>query len=424
MNGCMSNRCLGWLILAGALVGCAGHAHGSGGTGTTELNASAWDVTVVATPTAPNPAVSDPPAPALTFPFTLDLIGEPTTLWGALSRSGTAMGFPLARGKDGSASLAGPTSATLPLVGFGDALTAMAFDSLTLSGGRTLLGQGVGKLTYSCGDCQYDVDVAFTLSGQPDHSAPQLSVPSVALNPLDSVSLPVSEALQSAELTLSGTSSIPLSFKPSVSEPPDALHSLPMHFETLQILPFSGAWDVTGNGLDFANHALDLSAARLSTLADPGLFVADGFEGSAAGTAVGTATVIDAGRGLPIPSGSHALLLEPGNSATFHLLRSAGQHQVTATVIELSKLDGSIPYGAIDVGVIGGTERATLRWSSSLPLTPTTHPNWLNAGPATQASATLSDTGSDVVVRLSPADACQGPCPPVGALILDDLKLE
>jgi hypothetical protein len=198
---------------------------------------------------------------------------------------------------------------------------------------------------------------------------------------------------------------------------------VPMQFETAQILPFSGAWDVTGSALDFANHALDLSVARLSTLADPGIFVADGFESNAAHTTASTATVIDARRGLPIPSGSYALLIEPGTSATFHLLRSAGQHQVTATVIELSKMDGASPYGAFDVGVIGGTERTALRWPSTQTLTPTSDATWPNAGPVTQASATLSDTGSDVVVRLSPS-TCQGECAPSGALIVDDLKLE
>ncbi|MEO8901780.1 MAG: hypothetical protein ABI488_08145 [Polyangiaceae bacterium] len=141
-------------------------------------------------------------------------------------------------------------------------------------------------------------------------------------------------------------------------------------------------------------------------------------------TLAGAATVIDASRGLPIPAGSHALLLEPGSSATFHLRRSAGQHRLTATVVELSKIDGGTPYGAFDVGVIGGTERATLSWIAGPPPTPTTNSTWPNASQVTQASAMLPDTGSDVVVRLSPAEACQGNCPPAGALILDDLKLE
>ncbi|MEO6602675.1 MAG: hypothetical protein ABIQ16_22515 [Polyangiaceae bacterium] len=415
---------LGWVILANSALGCGGHTQGSGEpSGTSELNASAWDVTVVATPTATDPAPQDSPKSPVTFHFTLDLIGEPTNLWGALSRSGTAVGFSLARGTDGSLSLGDTTGATLQLGGFDNSIMAITFDTLTLSAGSALVGGGAGKVNYSCGDCSYDEAVAFTLSGEPDHSAPQLSVPSVAVNPLDRVSLPVSEALPSANLALSGTSSIQLDFVPSQSEPREVIHSLPMHFETAQILPFSGAWNIIGEAKDFANHALDLGDARLTTLADPGIFVADGFESSTVLTAFGTGTVIDARRGLPIPSGSHALLLEPGTSATFHLRRSVGQHQVTATVIELSKIDGATPWGAFEAGVIGGTERATLRWGSSLPATPTSDSAWPNAGPVTHASATLTDTGSDVVVRLAPA-ICLGLCPPAGALILDDLKVE
>lgn len=109
--------------------------------------------------------------------------------------------------------------------------------------------------------------------------------------------------------------------------------------------------------------------------------------------------------------------------STFHLRRSAGQRHVTATVIELSKVEGGGPFGAFEVGLVGGTERATLSWGSSLPLAATSDSTWPNAGRVTQASAALSDSGSDVVVRLS-ADLCQGGCPPTGALVLDDLKLE
>lgn len=422
----MANMRFGWVVVASSVLACAGHTQGSGETSSTEeIKASAWDVTVVATPTdQPPPTISDAPDPALTFPLTLDLIGEPASLWGSLSRSGTAVGFPLARATDGGVSLEGASGAALPFGAFGDGITGIELDSLMLSAGHSLFGHGVGKVNYSCGDCAYDVSVTFTLSGRPDESAPQVSVPTVALNPLDTVSLPVSEALQSADLALSGTSTVALSFNPSASEPSSALHSVPMHFETAQILPFSGAWQVTGSGQDYANHALDLSAARLSTVADPGLFVADGFESSAALTLLGTAVVIDARRGLPIPSGSHALFLEPGTSATFHLVRRAGQHQVTATVVELSTVDGGTPYGAFDVGVIGGIERAALHWGSGSMFTPTGDSTWVNAGPVTQASATLSDTGSDVVVRLSPADTCQGLCVHSGALIVDDLKLE
>ncbi|MEO8904547.1 MAG: hypothetical protein ABI488_19265 [Polyangiaceae bacterium] len=79
------------MILAHSVLGCGGQAQSTDEPSSTkELKASAWDVTVVATPTAPDPTTQDSPNPALTFHFTLDLIGEPANLWGALSQYPTA----------------------------------------------------------------------------------------------------------------------------------------------------------------------------------------------------------------------------------------------------------------------------------------------------------------------------------------------
>jgi hypothetical protein len=281
----------------------------------------------------------------------------------------------------------------------------------------SLVGQGEGKLGHGCGDCEYDAAVHLALTGTPDSTPPQLALPIDPLNPLDVVSLVASEALQSGSLALSGTTSIPLSLAATTT----ANGAVPMQFVSQEILPFAGNWSVTGDARDFANQALDLSALRLSTLAAPGVFAADGFENSPLGLLTDQATVVDASSGLPIPSGKHALLLEPGSSATFHLRRSAAQRTVSATIVELEPSNGGFVYGAFQAGVIGGTLRETVRWTSNQDVSATNHPMWVNAHAEVTGSATLTETGNDVVIRFAPYSS--GSWAP-GALLVDDLKIE
>jgi len=78
----------------------------------------------------------------------------------------------------------------------------------------------------------------------------------------------------------------------------------------------------------------------------------------------------------------------------------------------------------VQAGVIGGSVRVGL--NEALPPTPSTTTNdssWMYAGPTQAVTLPLTEAGTDVVIRFAPP-ACQGFCPPVRAMLVDDLRVE
>jgi hypothetical protein len=395
---------------------------GSGGAVTTEakLTTSAWDVTISTTWTQPNSHAEAP-----RFEMTMALFDE-SMFHGLLSRDGSWLEFGLIRQGETSAAVAtggspvqiwlltpAPPSMALTL----QSMTFTAFDDNGDGIADRLTGSGVGSIEEDCGDCALSYPVTVSLSGRPDQTPPRLNLSSEPLNPIDQFSVLTSEALKSASLLLSGSKTFALE---------TYNQGMPLiGAGSSEVLPFSGSWKITGSGRDFAGLALDLSAASVSTIADPGVFAVDGFEGTLNATLTGDAAVVNVSSGLPIPSGQRALLLPPGSSATFHLKRGSTGKTVSARFVDLSDAHSGGPWARFQAAVIGGRRAETFSSTGPGTLT-TTHPIWTRADPArSDQPPALQGTGADVVVRIN-AEFCSGggPCPPTGALLVDDLKVE
>lgn len=436
----------GALLGAWSLFGCAGRADGSaanagnggqsgasmsdnGGFGgrspssPTSLVTSAWDIRVSAAWRAPDLNATTPE-----FALTLGLDAA-AELSGRLSKDGSVSTFPLRRQSGSSASVIPSESGVRFSLPAGEgALTALTIDALTVTAfdddadgiADRLTGVGEGEIEQSCGDCYFSKAVHLTLLGKPDQTPPTLRLPGGRLNPLDRVALVPSESLRSVQVALTSLEKapqvVPLIFEGAVASQ--------MFFTTAQVLPFSGAWQVTGTGQDFAGHGLDLTAARLSTIADPGYFAQDGFESTPNLVLDGDAAFVDISSGLPIPNGKRALLLPPGSTATFHL-RRASQTAVLANVVELSDVQDGSPYVSFQSAVIGGAERVVAQWAPSVASLPTGNAVWIKAGTARTIKTVLNEAGSELAVTISSASCTGGgACPPFGALLVDDLQLE
>jgi len=393
---------------------------GLGGLGSTEpqlLLESAWDVSVAAQLT------DDPKSPPTVLELTLVVLDDGGALTGMLSRDGQVVTFPLARENGVRAGLGQTDSGLRVRVSGRYPLTGLTLKTLTLSAfdddkdgiADRLVGTGAGALEESCGDCYYNKPVDVRLSGKPDRTPPNLAQ-LAPLNPIDVLTVSTSEALKSATLALSGSSAVPLSAD-------NALTPL-ITFSTPAVLPFSGTWTITGAGQDFAGHMLDLSSTTFTTLADPGIFAQDGFETEPKAELSSGCKWVDASSGLPIPNGSRALLLPPGNVATFHLRRSAASSTVSARVVALGNGDDQGAWLQFETAVIDGQERSAEFSTLEVGTLSTSAADWSRASAAKTVQLPLKEPGSEVVVRLT-AQACTGgPCPVPGAVLVDELKLE
>ncbi|HYP98324.1 MAG TPA: hypothetical protein VER96_06600 [Polyangiaceae bacterium] len=301
-------------------------------------------------------------------------------------------------------------------------LTLTAFDDDSDGIADRLEGSGEGTVDTPCGDCApVPVPASFTLSAVVDRTAPKVGAVSQNMSPLSQVSVTVSEALQSATLALSGTNTVPL----------EPLGRQLSSFATSMALPFGGSWQVTGKAQDFAGLALDLSGATLTTM-DLGVFAEDGFESQPVASLGATASWIDASSGLPIPTGSRALLLQ--YATLFHLKRSDGTTKVAFRVIGLTRAasgtaDSAEPAASFRAAVIGGTSRVDEQASAGTAVLPTSHAAWTLATEPRTVEFELHDPGTDVAVEISAAIDCSGAigfggCTPRNALIIDDLRVE
>jgi hypothetical protein len=388
------------------------------------LTQGAWDVTAALTAKVPGTTL-----PLEKLSFTLDVQGDLQELSALMGAAGRAVALPLQRTSGSSANATSTDGVSLMLVGAPSSVLGLDFHSLTLIASDQngdgiadrIDGTADAQLDISCGDCSYGEAVALILTGQPDATPPRLSVPTVPVNPLDGLDFAVSEPLESVKLALAGTSNIAID-TPAIAA--DGRRTWLVDFPLQQVLPFSGHWQVTGSGQDFASHPLNLGGSVVTTLDDPGVLAQDGFEGTLNAALAGDAAVVGVASGLPIPNGKQALLLPPNSSTTLHLVRLPTQHQLTATVVVLTNdaYNGSL-YGAFEAGVVGATERATLQWPYSEMDRPTSSAAWPHAGPAVTASASLGDGGTDVVIRLAPS-SCMGPCGPGAALLIDDVHIQ
>jgi len=391
---------------------------GEGGVFEAPSLAGAWDVTV----TAKYTQASDPPPAPFVLSLFCDDLGKVVA---TLSKDGELSTFSLQRTGGSGAVLTAPEwGVRLGLVGrapetalvLAKGLTLNAFDDNADGVADRLEGGGDGSVEQSCGDCYYSKAVTLRLSGVRDRTPPTLQVPE-SVNPVDPLVIRPSEVLRTATLTLTGSSKLPI--EPLTNNPTTSIT-----YTAISVLPFSRSWKITGEAADFAGLLLDLSKLKVTTVNDPGVFSQDGFETQPNGTLSGGAAWVDTGSGLPIPSGTRALFLPPGGSATLHLLRTNGPPQLSASVVNLSTANAERGILNFQAAVIGGRERFQQSSILQAGTLPTSHARWTQASvPTTVQVGTFVNDG-DVAVRLA-AEACtDGPCLSPGALLIDDLKFQ
>ncbi len=398
----------------------------SGGSASTVamLSTSEWDVKIQFQMRDTPQHIADA-ANCGTVALTLDIIDDGGALKFFLGGDGSAtVGFPSARTSN-SLTLdeaiayqprVGPCSLVVngdPLYSF-DAKQLRAIDADGDGQFDRLEASGTGSASYLTGVPDEGTPLTFTLSGVPDKTAPTISGGSNESNPLDLISLTLSELLKTGELSLQGDPVIPLG---SI----DA-DDLPTRFESQQVLPFGHTWHLAGSGADYAGLPLNTNLT-VSTVKDPGIFAQDGFEGPVAALLTGGAQVIDPSYGVAM-TGSRALLIPPDGSATLHLASSThGKRKLT---LHFSKLfeDANMSdsgSGLLEVGAVGEAGPNSTALTVTGPTTPISLGQWHAASAPSTLMVPLENPADDEIVRVS-TSSCGGACPSV-ALVIDDLTL-
>jgi hypothetical protein len=406
------------------------------------LTTSSWDVVLTVTSAGPSTPFGLPVScPPVAFTMHLDPDGS-ERLKATLGRDGQVMVGSLVENGDSYGLGADMADIALPSPGGcgsqGFSMTQLALRGTDANGDRiaeALSGSGAGSGLDVVGDQGYAFPFTFELSGTPDVTAPHLLVPADVLNPLDVVSLPASEPLALAsQLNLEGTTSVSLDAEASPQGIPGVSSAAVAGFTTSHILPFSGSWSIVGNAPDLAGLPLD-PPAPVTTLADPGLFAEDGFEGAAlAAATTGDVRVVTGVGALPALSGTQSLFAAPGASVTLHLARPAGTWTVRFAARALAPAPASSSASpqydsvpSVRAGVVGGTSRPYATSVAAGDAAATGDPTWVSAGPLGDVTIPIDEVGDDIVVRIAPrsSNGCVGLCPPPApAWLIDDLRIE
>ena len=282
-------------------------------------------------------------------------------------------------------------------------------------------GEGKAEIWFYPGDVGLKIDVTFQLRGVPDTQRPTLFITSGA-HPLDPVNIRTSEpvSLLSA-VTLSNSSGKVLLTAGTVSV--GALS----RFSSDIVLPFGSSWDVEATGQDLIGLPFDSALLTPYTLlADPGLFAQDGFESASLAVLNDGAEVVAKVGNLPAIAGSKSLFVPRGGSATLHLARPAGGANLRLTTRMLStnigEREGTPP---IEIGVVGGSARQRPVAPTSIDApSPTGDAVWAYAYPQREMNLPLSDTGSEIAVRIAIPFFCRPPCAALQAVLIDELRVE
>lgn len=299
------------------------------------------------------------------------------------------------------------------------------------------VGDGQGAYSRTIGDLYYTTPFTAVLSGVVDRAPPVLALPTTNVHPLDFAWVSADEALPPATTAeLRDDAGQVLALTPVPASPPVGVSAFSMpgralafaRTYSLGLLP--AAVDLAGNAM--------ATLPSITTLADPGLFAQDGFEGAINAYTTGNFTVVDSAI-LPVPSGNKAMSVAPiwatscNDRFTVRMAVPSG-----ATAVKLSYLAyataPATPYSgtpsdygysfvvAVPNGSVGQApmERTPLPspWPGSLPGSST-----YAFGSLTQGQLALPpDAHGEVIFDLS--RHCMEPPTSIAGLILDDLRVE
>jgi hypothetical protein len=298
--------------------------------------------------------------------------------------------------------------------------------SLALTGTRS---------SRSCSDDtgEWPGQSAVTGIGTPDETAPALSGPSVAYDPLTPLALVASEPLRAGATALLASTALsgPRPLDPVVES------SLVVGFKTDLVLPLGAAYLVSPSASDLAGNSLPALDIALGTPADPGVLSPDGFE---SGWLTGVASLATASWPKdPLPSvvtdlagvsaiaGAHSLYVPSGGRALLHLQRSGAE---TKVVLKLRKLEvqgmpdsrtGSLTLTA---GVVLGTGRSVQNALDGPTIQGALADGTVvKIGDVQDIVLPIADAGADVLVEIAASYFSLSYTDSAAALI-DDVHLE
>ena len=134
-------------------------------------------------------------------------------------------------------------------------------------------------------------------------------------------------------------------------------------------------------------------------------------------------SVVNAVGNVTAITGTHSLWVLPNGSLTFHLQRAAAEKTLTWSMRVFSHGEFASIFTSFRAGVVGGKQVVL----PTLPPTGATvasgDATWSQVSQVLKLSLPLTESGSDVLFSLRSV-FCGGLCPPEGALMIDDLKLE
>ncbi len=414
--------------------GASGGEGAMGGTGSTgagpnggsagksgksvQLSPGSWQMTGVVTQEQVNPSVQ----PCDTATFTLNVSPNGSGYSATIGQGGFIDG-PTAEITNGNYVLGGfylPCGNQVTLSG----LTLQGSDTDGDGKADALTGTVVGMAYSGGGDAVASEAVQIAFTGVPDVSAPTVEPPAEPVSPLVGFLVSASEPLTAAtSLALSGTTNVPLTAQRATSSSQGVSLDSVINWSTSVILPLSGQWAVQGTGQDLIGHALE-PGGTLKTLADPGVFAQDGFEGVLiAAIESGTPAIVTGLGSVTAISGAHSLWIAPGDAVTFHLRRMAGEKTVLFSARAFSRYDASGVGADIRAGVVGGQQLAMSNGLPSNTVVDTGDATWKQATEVVPFILPVTEPGTDVLLRVSPF-VCQGFCGPSSALMIDDLTLE
>jgi hypothetical protein len=208
---------------------------------------------------------------------------------------------------------------------------SVTFESLSLSlidgdeDGQVdgLEGTGSGTFSHVLGDVQFDHPFTVTLTGIPDQTPPELVIEGdpEALNVLDRLRIVASEPLHpdTRAVLRHGDTRILMDRSPGDD-------TYVRSFTTGVLLPFGTELSIQIDPAptDLAGLVSESVPTSVRTMAGPGIFAEDGFEGDLAAVLGGAAVVPGVGT-VPAIAGARSLLVEPGDRLTMRVPLTGGE---------------------------------------------------------------------------------------------------
>lgn len=279
---------------------------------------------------------------------------------------------------------------------------------------------GATRLQATDGPDAPHVEYSFELRARLDRRPPALLVP-VKPHPFEGVAIYTSELLSSSSsvsivrdgerIDLQGTDWG--GFFPGL-----------VTFSRAVILPLGSVWTVEATGTDLAGLKL-VTPPQLEFMEEPGVYQPDGFESAPRAILRDGATRVNGlGKDTNAIAGCWSLWVPIGGHATLHLARAANQRNVVFRARMVPISGAMFAYRPpVEVGVVGGTH-VTLSGQAFAPaLVQTNDPTLPYVTEIQEFAIPLTDSGSDVLVRIKPSGCAFSDCR-AAAILVDDLRLE